>query len=988
MALQRQKIQLPLTGSLDTKTDAKNVKGPAVGAQGVLPQLDFLELENAVYTATGSLKKRYGYSAFTANIHPSSSISAASALKVFNNSEMLLYGSKKFYSYSEAATKWLDKGSVTFASSEKTAVVSGGRIFSNPTAASGGGYTAYAANARDDFSGSTNYISLTIVDNTTGSVVASHSFLGDTMACVEYFSSSFVVFYKKSGANDLVYKYVSTSDLTTVSAEQTLQALGTATGSFDTAVANSKLYYGWNSGTDLKLSYISALGGASTSVTVAAAASAGCISLLASSSSNVRISWGVSTTNIYTRLYDSALTALHSATNISTTAHDNILVSCQNPETAGSDCLFFVASDNTIGYSVTAGGTATEVTGLGASSRIKPFNACAPQSKPVVYSSNIYFLACSYRNLNATQKTIESLFLVDWKGIVVARLAIETHILESATAGNLPALIESGGIFYGVGNQITVAQTTTGVINNPTVVYRYKITLGGSSSMISAEVGKNLHIAGSILYMYDGDSVVEHGFLQTPEANAAPAALATGAALKLVQSASYGYAYVYSWTDAKGNKHRSAPYFLTVSTPASGSDNIRVTHSVTALTFTSKTDVRVEIYRTVASGSTYYLVTTPSASNVVVANSQGAFAAFVDDVADAAITDNEILYTAGGVLDATSAEPCKSLTSYKTRLITLNAEGNSLQYSKKIVAGAPVEFNDAFLIPVDTEGGKGVSVATMDDYLVIFKERGIQVTSGEGPNELGEQDDFRSPQTITADVGCSDPASVVSTPMGLMFKSEKGIYLLRRNLSVEYVGDKVESYNANSITSAVLLPNTNQVRFTTDGGVALVYDYYHGRWSVFTNISAVDATIYNDRYTYLKSDGTVLYENSSSFSDNGSYIVMKIVTAWMQLAGIQGYQRVYNVQALGDYKSAHQLNVSFGYDFSSTWAYTGTRTFSASGVYQTEFCPTRQKCQAIRVKIVDSETTGDNEGFSLSNFALEVGIKSGLNKNTTAVRTT
>lgn len=63
-------------------------------------------------------------------------------------------------------------------------------------------------------------------------------------------------------------------------------------------------------------------------------------------------------------------------------------------------------------------------------------------------------------------------------------------------------------------------------------------------------------------------------------------------------------------------------------------------------------------------------------------------------------------------------------------------------------------------------------------------------------------------------------------PLGIMYKSNKGIYLLNRSLQVDYIGSPVEDYNSQNITSADLIQDKNRRRFLTSSGVTLVYDYY------------------------------------------------------------------------------------------------------------------------------------------------------------------
>jgi hypothetical protein len=79
---------------------------------------------------------------------------------------------------------------------------------------------------------------------------------------------------------------------------------------------------------------------------------------------------------------------------------------------------------------------------------------------------------------------------------------------------------------------------------------------------------------------------------------------------------------------------------------------------------------------------------------------------------------------------------------------------------------------------VSQVGGDITALKAMDDKLIIFKENAIFYLSGDGPNNLGQQDTFIEPQLISSDIGCSVKNSVVLTPAGIFFKSHKGIHLL------------------------------------------------------------------------------------------------------------------------------------------------------------------------------------------------------------------
>lgn len=239
--------------------------------------------------------------------------------------------------------------------------------------------------------------------------------------------------------------------------------------------------------------------------------------------------------------------------------------------------------------------------------------------------------------------------------------------------------------------------------------------------------------------------------------------------------------------------------------------------------------------------------------------------------------------------------------------------------------------------------------------------------------------------------------------MGIMFKSSKGFMLLGRDLSVSYIGADVEAYNAETVTSAVLLQSTNEVRFTLGNGVALVYDYLAGTWDIDSPIRALDSVIWQGQHAWLRADGTVLLENPARWTDSGTHVPLRVTTAWFQFAGQQGFQRVWRALILGEYKGPHRLRVGIAYDFNPAIVQTveidatgpaayGVDSPYGSGspyggqfpLYQWRVNPSRQKCQAIQFTIEDAPLGAPGESMSLSGIAFDLGIKPGLRRVSTA----
>jgi hypothetical protein len=165
------------------------------------------------------------------------------------------------------------------------------------------------------------------------------------------------------------------------------------------------------------------------------------------------------------------------------------------------------------------------------------------------------------------------------------------------------------------------------------------------------------------------------------------------------------------------------------------------------------------------------------------------------------------------------------------------------------------------------------ALAPMDDKIIIFKQNAIYYINGAGPDNLGSTavgcslGNYSQPTFITSVVGCTNQQSIVLTPRGLMFQSDKGIWLLGLDLSTEYIGAPVEAYNSSTVTSAFVIPQTNFVLFTLSSGITLMYDYFYGQWGEFINVPAISATLYQGLHTYINKFGQVFQENPGVYLD-------------------------------------------------------------------------------------------------------------------------
>lgn len=306
-----------------------------------------------------------------------------------------------------------------------------------------------------------------------------------------------------------------------------------------------------------------------------------------------------------------------------------------------------------------------------------------------------------------------------------------------------------------------------------------------------------------------------------------------------------------------------------------------------------------------------------------------------------------------------------------------------------------------------TQGSTGPvrSLAPMDDKLIIGKKNAFLYINGRGPDNTGANNQYSEATFITATVGCENQRSLVLIPDGLMFQSDKGIWLLGRDLSTTYIGAPVEDFvlGAN-VVSAATIPETNQVRFIMDSGITLVYDYFYAQWSIFTGVPGVSSCIFEDMHTFINDEGEVYQESAGTYLDGSRPVLMSFKTGPLRLGTLQGYQRAYFLYLLGTYYSPHKLVVNLFYDYEPSASQSiiispvNYSTPFGSGASQSPFGQQdpfggpsnledwqvyfeRQRCMAFAVQVQEifdtNFPTSTNKGLDLSGIQVVMGMKKG-----------
>ncbi len=476
------------------------------------------------------------------------------------------------------------------------------------------------------------------------------------------------------------------------------------------------------------------------------------------------------------------------------------------------------------------------------------------------------------------------------------------------------------------------------------------VTFG--SQLSSMETQGSLLLPSACPSLYDGSRVHEAGFNFYPEAEF----VADAGSGNLTALGTYSAVFVYEWTDARGKMTRSAPSVPVTRTLASGTG---VTLRSSALFLTDKqgadiqsgsaTDsdnrlaVKIACFRTVNGGTVFFRDSNVNAtfadinsmSRGVGATGNSSDFFTIGGYSDTAIVANEILYTTGGALENQVFPSATVSCSHQRRIFMVKQDDqNVVRYTDEdddrfLAVGT----SEVYEIPIPVEGGSVVGLASMDEKLVILCQHRIYFIFGEGPNRLGQQNGYSLPQLCSAKLGalggCHE--SIALTPEGLWFMSSaRGLRLLTRGLQIameadgaSYLGRESDGLLPDPVLEvrAVSIPAKSQVRWYLSGSnTVIVWDYQQQKWTRFTNHNSSGGAV-SARGLAWHSDGAELYSSNEATGGLDDVTVTPQVyeSAWLALADVQGFQRIYKLMLLGQAISASTLAVAVGYDYDETW---------------------------------------------------------------------
>ncbi len=518
--------------------------------------------------------------------------------------------------------------------------------------------------------------------------------------------------------------------------------------------------------------------------------------------------------------------------------------------------------------------------------------------------------------------------------------------------------------------------------------------------------GNSTYLSGGIVSGFDGVRCAESGFLLRP-----PIPTTTNSGTGITAVTGWRYVCVYEEIDADGNWHQSGLSSPSASTGAVANKTVTVT--TTPLPISSRissagaqsTTVRVAFYRTLDGGTApYYRLGT------TINDTAATTVTFADTVTDATLAAQPKLYSQPGVVgtsqDKRPPPPFQCITSYNGMLV--GASGSDVWYSGQSVSGEGVWFNPIFQVPVPGDGDI-MALWVMDGTLFAAKRREIYAIAGEAPSDNGSSGGLGTPRRLAVDVGCIDPRSPCVTALGTFFQSDRGIEILTRAQSVDWIGENVQdtataypvvtaaTVDPASCTVLIECAATQTAGLVTGAGRTLVYDLSLRTWvsidrrrsytSVADKPSQAACLVWTGtsyRYAWMDTTGRVYTESTGHLEADESMVCKRAISANVKAAGLQGHQHVNAAMLLAKYHTPHDLNVSFAYDYSSTYKtprlYTAAQLLAISAVM-----PNMQlsntlhddvRCESVRVQLQDvtpsSGSVGTGQGATWIALAFEV----------------
>lgn len=984
---ERHTLVIPFVGGLDTKSDRMTVQ------QGKL-----LELENGVFTKHNLVAKRFGYDSvpFT-TVDGEACLGLPKGLHSVRD-ELILTTTEKLYSYSEKNNAWAERGDFSPIVAEQTEVLGSNVEQGIAEVATANGVTVYVWAEGDA-------IYATCTDENTGSVYFNRFALQASNGVrprVVAVGGTLQVFWVNTSTDDIYTWTVRSWEpqvATDTAGVAVITDFETTYNRYDVVEATDDycLLVWANTTPDVRIAQIGPGGAALLAKDVATS-----VTILTTSDLSVTYYGGkafvfwlqstaqyrryrVNTSDLVTDISDPA-TIVAGADNISSAANSTgVLVVFE--DTGASNDLS-ITKTTTLNH--TFSGTPYWAGGLARHSYIA--------AAPFVLDDVIYTIV-GHDSRSGLQ---DGYYIYNQNGVLCGQLMFGEGAGVIDTSAYIPKVRQTATGVQLILHYKRFADAADDDIDVREHIGMRRVTLS-HQKVESREAEGVLYLGGSQVWSYDGINVTEAAVSMFPDIISDDITDEIDGS-GTITSGTYTFRIYFEGRNAKGQRVRSGAITKAHTFAAAGSDD-SIQIVVPTLSFTEWADLAVVGYVTEKNKTDFFYRFTSNDPASWTSNNISADSVTLTYTDEAVIAGAEIdPFVFEEPSETVPAGPYISMAGNRLLMGGGAVGADEVVYSKLQFPGENLRFSQTFKTEAaPRDGGSVRGIGNLDNTPIVFKERGIYGIDGDGPDNNNLGGGFL-PELITTDVGLRDSGTIATLPTGLMFVSQKGIYLIDRSLQAQYIGARAERFNALNFVSANIIPNTNLVVFLASDGVAVVYDYFYDEWGTWTNHAGLDSTIRKGtQYCYLRPDGQVYLQNTG-YSDAGATYKLRARTAPIHFGSIQGFYKMLRFQIVGNYKSEHELRVSLYYNRETapyetyTWdpstvittSYWGDQaTWGADSVwggslngsdYHHEHRPKRRKCQSISFELEELPGSPPGAGFEIIEIAIDTVTWPGLGR--------
>lgn len=992
MPIQQNTYDVDVTGGLDTKSDRKDVRPPYL-----------LAADNCIYEEQGKLKKRNGYDDTEAN-HTSIHVGKR---RMRSSDELVSLSSGALYTYSEAFGEYVERGKYCAGNIRTTAELTDSSSFSQVQSA----LTSNGIRAVTWSDGSSVF--LAFYENDQQTLLTGIKEYSDAQYPVVVAVGTRITlfyYYDGGGASAVYAQSFNCANIAGVQeaasgASSGLDDVDTKDPCFNAITGLNNIYLVYHSDTtnEIRVATFSASGGLLTSADIDLAAYddvQGFALYIDQDNDTLCIGVTHSSGNTYATV---DLTSLGSSTVASNWGQGSTRVAVANL----ADGIALI-HENTDVAGAGNGRTRIRIRRVSDNEGVFIDDAIIA-SEPFTYNSRTYLWI---RSISTVQKTY---FLYDitegatnsGEVFLVGKALYSEAALDADIVTPVKVLDQGDGRFVcsllRLRKLATDSDTpdTTNAFSDPRIT---RVEVDFTEPVSAVDVNGTMYVSGAQLWQYDGQQVHEQGFHAYPEGVSVDTSGMTGS------GNTYQYLVVYYRIDANGDRSISTGVSISTSdTGTIGSSN-GPTLTIPYLAHTADPNTAIAVYRTVANadttaGAAFYRVSSPdtadTGTNGFLQNVNKFDTVdeveFTDEITDAALIDNEILYLSSGELDHVAA-PGSSMVWYAGRRLWVpNADGTGLYYSLLKNAGEALEFNDSLELKIPGSG-EITGVVNHNASIVVFRKNEIYLVTGSGQGNFGFGTGEYKVSPLNAETGCAFKNAYTKFPRGVLFWASNGPTEILHNLSTRWIGQGAEHLvrAGATITGCELYPTDDYAIFLTSENYASVYHYGQSAWTQFTNHGGKSIVDYDGRLAYTRANGRVFLMNRSSYVDDNTSVVKRIQLPFWVASSQQNYQRVYALLGLGEYLGSHTLTVRVYYDYSYDYdeyavdpgaqlsfpvAY-GSGTYgsgvyggSSTNAFNIDVRPRRQRCQAVSFEIFDNNAK--NEAYSITDIKIHGGFISG-----------